>query len=44
MAKAERFVIIGGGGCGSPAAILAKRLKPDLDITLIRDEESFVIR
>jgi D-arabinose 1-dehydrogenase-like Zn-dependent alcohol dehydrogenase len=44
MKKGEKLVIIGCGGAGGPAAILAKRLMPDVDVTIIRKEERFIVR
>ena len=44
MKKGEKLVIIGCGGVGGPAAMLAKRLMPDIDITIIRKEERFIVR
>ena len=44
MEKGERLVIIGCGGVGGPAAMLAKRLMPHVDVTIIRDEERFIVR
>ena len=44
MEKKEKFVVIGCGGAGGPAAILSKRLRPELDVTIIRAEPSFIVR
>jgi len=44
MEKGEKLVIIGCGGVGGPAAILSRRLMPEVDITLIRAERRFIVR
>ncbi len=44
MKKGEKLVIIGCGGVGGPAAMLAKKLMPDINITIIRKEERFIVR
>jgi D-arabinose 1-dehydrogenase-like Zn-dependent alcohol dehydrogenase len=44
MEKGEKLVIIGCGGVGGPAAMLAKRLMPDVDVTIIREENRFIVR
>ena len=44
MKKGERLVIIGCGGVGGPAAILSKKLMPEVDVTIIREEATFVVR
>ncbi|MDY7033483.1 MAG: hypothetical protein SVY10_16445 [Thermodesulfobacteriota bacterium] len=44
MNKGEKLVIIGCGGVGGPAAMLSKKLMPDVDVTIIREEERFIVR
>lgn len=44
MNKVRRLVIIGCAGTGGPAAMMAKKLAPDLDVTVIREEEHFLTR
>lgn len=44
MKKGEKLVIIGCGGVGGPAAILSRRLMPEINITLIRAEKRFIVR
>ena len=44
MSKINKFAIIGCGGAGAPAAILSKRLNPELDVTVIRAEPYFIVR
>jgi hypothetical protein len=44
MEKDDKLVIIGCGGVGGPAAILSRRLMPEIDITLIRAERRFIVR
>ena len=44
MEKGEKLVIIGCGGAGGPAAMLSKRLMPDVDVTLVREEPQFIVR
>jgi len=44
MEKGQKLVIIGMGGVGGPAAMLSRRLMPDVDITVIREEERFIVR
>jgi len=35
MEKVEKLVVIGCGGVGGLAAMLAKRLMPDVDVTML---------
>jgi len=42
--KGEKLVIIGMGGVGGPAAMLSRRLLPGVDITVIREEDRFIVR
>ncbi len=44
MKKGDRLVIIGCSGSGGPAAIMAKKLMPDVDVTVIRKEKFFIVR
>jgi D-arabinose 1-dehydrogenase-like Zn-dependent alcohol dehydrogenase len=44
MEKGEKLVVIGCGGVGGPAAMLSKKLIPDVDVTIIRKEERFIVR
>ena len=44
MKKGEKLVVIGCGGVGGPAAMLAKKLMPDVNVTIIRKEELFIVR
>ncbi len=44
MNKGERLVIVGCSGAGGPAAMMAKKLMPDVSVTIIRKEEFFIVR
>ena len=44
MKKGEKLVITGCGGVGGPAAMLSKKLMPDVDVTIIREEKRFIVR
>ncbi len=44
MEKGERLVIVGCSGSGGPAAMMAKKLMPEIDVTIIRKEEFFIVR
>jgi D-arabinose 1-dehydrogenase-like Zn-dependent alcohol dehydrogenase len=44
MKKGEKLVVIGCSGAGGPAAILAKKLMPSVDVTVIREERDFIVR
>lgn len=44
MQKGDKLVIVGCGGAGAPAAMLSSKLMPEVDITLIRAEERFIVR
>lgn len=44
MGKGQKLVIIGMGGVGGPAAMLSRRLLPEVDITVIREEDRFIVR
>ena len=44
MNKGDKLVIIGCSGAGGPAAMLSKKLMPDVDVTLIRKEDFFIVR
>lgn len=44
MKKGEKLVIVGCSGAGGPAAMMAKKLMPDVDVTVIRKEKFFIVR
>jgi len=44
MSKINKLVIVGFAGVGGPAAMMAKKIDPSLDVTLIREEENFLTR
>jgi len=44
MKKGDKLVIVGCGGVGGPAAMLSKKLMPEVDVTVIREEETFIVR
>jgi D-arabinose 1-dehydrogenase-like Zn-dependent alcohol dehydrogenase len=44
MRDGERLVVVGGGGVGSPAAMMARKLMPEVQVTLIREEDTFIVR
>jgi D-arabinose 1-dehydrogenase-like Zn-dependent alcohol dehydrogenase len=44
MKSGERLVVIGCGGVGGPAAMLSKKLMPGVDVTIVREEERFIVR
>jgi D-arabinose 1-dehydrogenase-like Zn-dependent alcohol dehydrogenase len=44
MNKGDKLVIIGCGGVGGPAAMLSKKLMPEVEVTVIRDESTFIVR
>ncbi|MGQ9687813.1 MAG: hypothetical protein ACUVXF_03350 [Desulfobaccales bacterium] len=44
MEKGQKLVIVGMGGVGGPAAMLARRLMPEVEITVIREEDRFIVR
>lgn len=44
MEKGERLVIVGCSGAGGPAAMMAKKLMPEVDVTILRKEENFIVR
>jgi D-arabinose 1-dehydrogenase-like Zn-dependent alcohol dehydrogenase len=44
MQKGEHLVIIGCGGVGGPAAMMSRKLMPDIKITVIREEKRFIVR
>ena len=44
MQKGEKLVILGCRGAGGPAAMMAKKLMPDVEVTVIRKEDCFIVR
>jgi len=44
MKRNEKLVVVGCGGAGGPASILAKKLMPDVIVTNIRAEKRFIVR
>jgi hypothetical protein len=44
MKKGEKLVIVGCSGAGGPAAMMSRKLMPDIDITVIRKEPFFIVR
>ncbi len=37
-------MIIGCGGVGGPAAMLSRKLMPDVRIVVVREERTFIVR
>jgi len=44
MKRGEKLVIIGRGGTGGPAAMLSRKLMPEVAVTIISEEERFIVR
>ncbi len=44
MKKGENLVIIGCGGVGGPASMMSRKLMPNVDVTVIREEKQFIVR
>jgi D-arabinose 1-dehydrogenase-like Zn-dependent alcohol dehydrogenase len=44
MKPGENLVIVGCSGAGGPCAMLAKKLMPQIEVTVIRKEEFFIVR
>jgi len=44
MKKGDSLVIVGCGGVGAPAAMLSRKLMPDIKITVVREERTFIVR
>ena len=44
MKNGEKLVIIGCGGVGGPAAMLSRKLMPNVDVTVVREEKRFIVR
>lgn len=44
MKKGDKLVIVGCGGVGGPAAMLSKKLMPDVEVSVIREEKTFIVR
>jgi D-arabinose 1-dehydrogenase-like Zn-dependent alcohol dehydrogenase len=44
MEKGEKLVIVGCSGAGGPAAMMTKKLMPEVEVTVIRKEDHFIVR
>lgn len=44
MKSGDKLVIVGCSGAGGPAAMMAKKLMPEVDVTIIRKEAFFIVR
>lgn len=44
MEKGQKLVVIGCGGVGGPAAMLSRKLMPDVEVTVVRAEKRFIVR
>jgi len=44
MKKGDKLVVVGCSGAGGPASMLAKKLMPEIDVTVIRKEKDFIVR
>jgi hypothetical protein len=44
MKNGEKLVIIGRGGTGGPAAMLSRKLMPGVDVSIVSEEERFIVR
>lgn len=44
MEKGENLVIVGCSGAGGPAAMMSKKLMPEVGVTVVRKEPHFIVR
>jgi hypothetical protein len=44
MKSGQKLVVIGCGGVGGPASLLARKLMPGVEVTNIREESRFIVR
>lgn len=44
MKAGEKLVVIGCGGVGGPASVMARKLMPEVHVTNVRAEKRFVVR
>jgi hypothetical protein len=44
MQKGDKLVIVGCSGSGGPMAVMARTLMPEIDITIVRKEEFWIVR
>ena len=44
MNSGEKLVIVGCSGAGGPAAMMASKLLPEVEVTIIRKEDHFIVR
>jgi len=44
MDTGDRLVVVGCSGAGGPAALMAKKLMPEVEVTVIRKEPHFIVR
>jgi NADH dehydrogenase len=44
MKAGDKLVVVGCGGVGGPAAMLAKKLMPGVEVTNVRAEKRFIVR
>ena len=44
MKDGEKLVIVGCSGSGGPAAMMAKKLMPKVEVTVIRKEDFCLVR
>ena len=44
MQKGEKLLIVGCSGAGGPAAMMAKKLMPEVAVTVLRKEPGFIVR
>lgn len=44
MKAGEKLVVVGCSGAGGPMAMMAKKLMPEIDVTVFRKEEHFIVR
>lgn len=44
MNRGDKLVVVGCSGAGGPAALMAKKLMPEVEVTVLRKEPNFIVR
>jgi D-arabinose 1-dehydrogenase-like Zn-dependent alcohol dehydrogenase len=44
MNNGDKLVVVGCSGAGGPAAMMAKKLMPGIEVTVLRKEPNFIVR